>query len=405
MGLAWSPEGLYVSSHGKVSLLRDDDGDGRADREEVVASGWPPTDVPSGGVDALGVTLDEDGNLYFGLGTPDYSNAYRVEDGKARYDLKGSGARSSSCLPTASAGRSSPPASASPTPCFNRHGDLFATDQEGETWLPGGNPLDELNHIVPGRHYGFPPRHDTYLPGAIDEPPVVDFGPQHQSSCGLVFNEAKGGWKSFGPASWVGDAFVAGFSRGKVWRVKLVKTPHGYVGRPTLVAASDMMVADVAVSPSGALVPDLPRRPARLGQRPSGKGRLFQHHLRRPRSPAAGRRLAVRADGGPGRLRATARPGALRRAWPGPRSRSVNTSGPPTGTRPYKPPYKAVEEQRAAPIGTLHASEARLEDGGRTLVLATDPHPGAATYALTLPGVRGVGRAGSPGRPSIWTTT
>ena len=27
---------------------------------------------------------------------------------------------------------------------FNRHGDLFVTDQEGETWVPNGNPLDEL---------------------------------------------------------------------------------------------------------------------------------------------------------------------------------------------------------------------------------------------------------------------
>ena len=53
------------------------------------ASGWPPTDVPSGGVDALGVTLDKDGNLFFGLGTPDYSNAYRLKDGKPRYDIQG----------------------------------------------------------------------------------------------------------------------------------------------------------------------------------------------------------------------------------------------------------------------------------------------------------------------------
>jgi len=44
-------------------------------------SGWPPTDVPSGGVDALGVTVGPDGRLYFGLGTPDYSNPYRVKDG------------------------------------------------------------------------------------------------------------------------------------------------------------------------------------------------------------------------------------------------------------------------------------------------------------------------------------
>ena len=61
VGMAWSKEGLYVSSHGKVSLLRDTDGDGKADTEEIVASGWPPTDVGSGGVDATAVGRSGDG--------------------------------------------------------------------------------------------------------------------------------------------------------------------------------------------------------------------------------------------------------------------------------------------------------------------------------------------------------
>jgi len=52
---------------------------------------------------------------------------------------------------------------------FNRHGDLFCTDQEGATWLPGGNPLDELNQIIPGKHYGFPQRNEKYLPNVTDD--------------------------------------------------------------------------------------------------------------------------------------------------------------------------------------------------------------------------------------------
>src|SRR5436190_8992670 len=66
VGLALTPEGVYVSSHGKISLLRDTNGDGKADKEEIVANGWPPTDVASGGVDATAVTLDQEGNIYFG---------------------------------------------------------------------------------------------------------------------------------------------------------------------------------------------------------------------------------------------------------------------------------------------------------------------------------------------------
>src|SRR2546428_1506468 len=72
---------------------------------------------------------------------------------------------------------------------FNRYGDLFCTDQEGATWVPNGNPFDELLHIQPGRHYGFPPRHPKHLPNVIDEPSVFDYAPQHQSTCGLCFNE------------------------------------------------------------------------------------------------------------------------------------------------------------------------------------------------------------------------
>ena len=85
VGIAWSTRGLLVSSHGKVSLLRDTDGDGKADTEEIIASGWPATDVGSGGVDATAVTLDKEGNIYFGLLVADYSNAYRL---RKRKDLK-----------------------------------------------------------------------------------------------------------------------------------------------------------------------------------------------------------------------------------------------------------------------------------------------------------------------------
>src|SRR5207344_3316606 len=108
---------------------------------------------------------------------------------------------------------------------FSGAGDLFCTDQEGATWLANGNPLDELLHIEKGKHYGFPPRHPKHLPDVIDEPSVYDWGPQHQSICGINFNEpvvANG--PTFGPKNWAGDLFAVGYSRGKLYRTKLVKT-------------------------------------------------------------------------------------------------------------------------------------------------------------------------------------
>src|SRR4051794_577276 len=52
VGMAVTRDGVYVSSHGKISLLHDADGNGMAEREEIVATNWPPSDAVSGGVDA-----------------------------------------------------------------------------------------------------------------------------------------------------------------------------------------------------------------------------------------------------------------------------------------------------------------------------------------------------------------
>jgi putative heme-binding domain-containing protein len=391
VGMAWSKDGLYVSSHGKVSLLRDLDGDGRADTEEIVASGWPPTDVASGGVDAAALTLDGVGNLYFGLLTADYSNPYRVKDGVSHYDLgspRGTIQKwspSTRRLETVATGIRVPY-----TLAFNRHGDLFLTDQEGETWCPGGNPLDELNHIVTGRNYGFPPRHEKHLPVLISEPPVVAFGPQHQSTCGLVFNEAADGRKPFGPPEWENDAFVTGESRGKLWRVRLVKTPDGYVGEETLIARLDMLATDVAISPDGALYVSCHSGKPDWGTGPNGEGKIFKITHQNPKAPQP---TAIWASG----------PMEVSVAFDKPIDPSINrqVAGTKIEFGEYvsaadrlevlKPPYKVVQQQEAAPRGRLRVVAGRLSDDRRTLTLTTDPHPQSVRYALTLPGVKADG--------------
>ncbi|MGH9360466.1 MAG: PQQ-dependent sugar dehydrogenase, partial [Thermoanaerobaculia bacterium] len=278
LAMALRPEGLYVSAHKQISLLLDTDRDGRADREEVVAEGWPQPDVPTGsGVDVLGMAFDGEGSLFFALGCSDFTNAYRVKDGKARYRLEDERGTILKLSPDRK--RREIVCTGTRFPCtlaFNRHGDLFATDQEGETWLPGGNPLDELLHILPGRHYGFPPRHPAHLPGVVDEPAVVEFGPQHQSTCGLVWNEPGPGQGLFGPPSWEGDGFVAGYSRGKVWRVRCVRTQAGYVARASLFAALSLLTLDVAITPAGDLLVACHSGSPDWGSGPNGGGRLFK---------------------------------------------------------------------------------------------------------------------------------
>jgi len=385
VGMQWAPEGLYVSSHGKVSLLRDVDGDFRADQEEIIACGWPPTEVGTNGVDATAVTRDLEGNIYFGLLVADYSNAYQLREGVAHYDLKSPRGTIQRWSPktrnleTLATGIRVPY-----TLAFNRLGDLFVTDQEGETWMPGGNPLDELNHVIAGRNYGFPPRHEQYLQGLISEPPVVTFGPQHQSACGFLFNEGGGDQKSFGPASFEGDAIVTGESRGKLWRVRLARTDAGYVGKESLIARLSMLATDVALSKDGALYVCCHSGSPDWGTGPKGPGKLFKIEWIDTEAPQP---LITWPEG----------PFEVRVAFDRPLDPRIveAAAGGTIELGPFvsaadrfeilKPPYQSVREQESSARGTLDIESAKLLAGGRTLSITTGPHPQSVRYALTLP--------------------
>jgi putative heme-binding domain-containing protein len=267
--------GVFVACKGKVVLIQDQDGDDVADHEITVAQGWDPLPV---NVDAVGLAIGPDGSIYFGLGTADYSNAYLVDDsGKARYDLKGEHGTIQKVSPdfshreTVCTGVRFPIGMA-----FHRNGDLFCTDQEGATWLPNGNPFDELLLVQPGRHYGFPPRHPQHNPSVLDEPSVFDYAPQHQSTCGLFFNGNADDPSRFGPVTWAGDAMVCGESRGKLWRTRLCPSESGYVAQTQLIAALQMLTVDACTSPSGDLIVACHSGPPDWGTGPEGMGHLFK---------------------------------------------------------------------------------------------------------------------------------
>ena len=281
IGMQWTKpddprgQGCFVASKGKISFFIDRDGDDQADDEQIVAQGWE--EIPQN-VDAVGLAIDRDGWIYFGLGTANYANAYLVDDaGNSKYDLKSD---------RGTIQRVSPDFSKRETVCtgvrfpigldFNAQGDLFCTDQEGATWLPNGNPFDELLHIRRGKHYGFPPRHPKYNPSVIDEPSVFDYGPQHQSTCGMFINPAASDRSHFGPAAWEGDAIVTGESRGKLWRTQLAKTTHGYVAQSQLIACLQMLTIDACPSPDGAMVVACHSGPPDWGTGPAGIGELLK---------------------------------------------------------------------------------------------------------------------------------
>ncbi len=389
IGMALTPpgyargQGVFVAAKGKIALIVDINGDDKADHEIIVAEGWREL---SHGVDALGVAIDKEGNVYFGLGVENFTNPYLVDrgTGASRFDLKSE--RGTILKVSADfkkreilcTGIRFPVALA-----FNSAGDLFCTDQEGATWLSNGNPLDELLHIQAGRHYGFPPRHPKYLPNVIDEPSTFDYAPQHQSTCGLNFNVSSTG-RTFGPAWWADDAFVTGYSRGKLYRTKLIKTPEGYVADNQLIACLNMLAVDACVSPRGDLTVAVHSGQPDWGSGPNGEGKLYQIRYEAPELPQPVRAWAESPTEtwiawdrplAPEQARAIVRECAMaggRYLAAGDRFESL------------RPGYQVVQDQLREPRSNLPVYGTQLSPDGRLLFIRSEPRIQAIKYGVTL---------------------
>ena len=134
----------------KYALLRlhDRDANGHAERTEVLASGWGYT--PDYHDWAVGLESDEAGNYYIALPCQQDNRSL------AAAHLRGQGLKLSPKCPT----KTDPHRYAIEPFCGglrfpmglarSRHGELFATDNQGNY-----NPFNELNHLWPGKRYGF----------------------------------------------------------------------------------------------------------------------------------------------------------------------------------------------------------------------------------------------------------
>ncbi len=393
VGMSLTPKGhpkgngVFIPAKGKISLIIDSDGDDRGDKEIVVADGWK---LYPYGIDAVGLAYNEqDGSVYFGIGTADYTNAYQVDkQGQAGY---------SPASEHGAVWRISPDFSKREKICtgtrfpvgmaFDRRGELFCTDQEGATWLANGNPFDELLHIQQGRHYGFPPRHPRHLQEVIDEPSTFDYRPQHQSTCGINFNESVNGGPTFGPDAWSGDALVCGYSRGKIYRTSLVSSPAGYVARNQILACLNMLCVDACVTPHGELAVSVHSGGPDWGTGPKGKGKLYKIFYTDREHPQP---VAAWAAG----------PQEVRVAFdrpldPAQLSHVVSRTGISYGTfvgagdrfESLRPGYAVVQSQLSTPRFELPVLGAQLSSDLRTLIFSIAPQRRAASYAITLPGM------------------
>jgi len=376
----------------EVVRFRDTDGDGVPDRRETVFKGFDDPALVAAPylnhrrVDSsMAIAYGPDGACYITMGNAGFSNPYwHDKQGTAHYSTD---KRRGCLLRLTPDGKVEQLASGLRyimSLQWNKHGDLFGTDQEGATWSPNGNPFDELLHIQPGRHYGFPPRHPKWLPNVVDDPSVWDYAPQHQSTCGFRFNTPATGRGRFGPAFWEDDALVTGESRGKLWRTTLAMTAAGYVAQNQLIASLDLLVVDCSLSPQGDLVICCHTGKPDWGNGPNGAGRIFKFSYRDtaapqpvlawPASPtetviafdralnaAAWRDLAARTKIEFGRYVTAA--DRLEKMWPG---------------------YAVVQMQQRQPRHSLIVKSARVGADGHSLVLETGPRAKTFNYSVSI---------------------
>lgn len=156
----------------KYALLRlyDEDGDGRAERTERLASGWGHTDDYHDW--AVGLVRDQSDAYYIAL------PCQQDKREAAEAHLRGRALR---LIPQEPSNRD-PARFALEELCaglrfpmglaLNGAGDLFATDNQGNY-----TPFNELNHLQPGRRYGFINRlenvngfHPEFTPAAVNIP-------------------------------------------------------------------------------------------------------------------------------------------------------------------------------------------------------------------------------------------
>ena len=376
--------GVIVASKGKLSMLADTDDDDVADTEKIIATGWK--EIPQN-VDAVGVAMAPDETLYFALGCANYANGYQVnKQGVSEFDLNSE---------RGTIQRVSPDWSKRETICtgvrfpvsmdWSDEGQLITSEQEGATWLPNGNPFDELLHIVEGKHYGFPPRHPKHLPNVVNEPAIFEYAPQHQSTCGIFFNRSVCGGPIFGPRNWAGNIFVCGQSRGQIYRTELLHTAFGYVARNQTIARLNKLTVDCTVAPDGSLLIATHSGPPDWGTGPEGAGTIYKIRYVHPDAPQPTQVYAL----GPTEICV-----ALDRPLDTEVLRSINKQVEVIGG-PYVeagdtfktlvPPYEAVRAQLKAPREKVAVLSIATSPDLRNILITTEPLRVGWQYAVRVP--------------------
>lgn len=240
LGLAVRGRQLYASSNGNLYVLRDLDGDRKADDIRVLASGLPSFVYATHSTN--GLAFGPDGRLYWAVGgTSDHGpeldpvagSILSIGPDTGEYQVYARGLRNPYDL------------------AWCHDGQLFATDNGPDTrdgTLVYGPP-DELNLILPGRNYGYPDVFG-YAPSWSDTESPIALLPAGAVPVGIACYEGQ----SF-PAEMRGDLFIALWASGEIRRAHSEATDHGAMWKiSSFVSYGPGRPIDVIAAPNGDLL-------------------------------------------------------------------------------------------------------------------------------------------------------
>lgn len=208
---------IDVSTKFAVVRMFDADGDGRFERCKLIASGWGYTSDYHDW--AVGLPSDAQGNYFVALACQ--QDARTADDARLRGTVVKLVPRQPTrddpqlfALEPLSKGHRFPMGIAR-----NRAGELFVTDNQGNF-----NPFNELNHVKPGRHFGFvnaiDSRSPPLPPESVTAAAIEIPHPWTRSVNGICFLEGSASVEArFGP--WTGHLVGCEYDTHRLIRMSL----------------------------------------------------------------------------------------------------------------------------------------------------------------------------------------
>jgi putative membrane-bound dehydrogenase-like protein len=225
-GMAWRDGSLYVSHMPFLTIVKDEDGDGKAEKREHLFKDLGPTNN-KGLNDHIvsGIQFGMDGWLYISVGDKGVPAATRLEDGR-KVQIKGGGVL-----------RCRPDGSGLEVFTTGTRNHLEANLDDRDNVITYDNTDDgdgwwtRVTHHVDGGYYGYPYDYHDYPDRFL--PPMAEYG--GGSPCGATFYK-----EDVWPEKYRNAGFWAEWGKGKVHAFRFAAKGSSYA----VMEAIDFAVAD-----------------------------------------------------------------------------------------------------------------------------------------------------------------